>query len=50
MILKIVMWYLHIRYKKQKDDILYIKGTGKQYPRYLLYTENEKVYKRMDDF
>lgn len=50
MILRFVMWYLHIRYKKQKDDIFYIKGTEKQYPKYLLYTENENVYKRMDDF
>lgn len=50
MILKIVMWYLHIRYKKVKNDIFYVKGIEEDYPKYLLYTENENVYKRMDEF
>lgn len=50
MILKIVMWYLHRQYKKHKQPIYYIKGYNKDYPKYLLYTENERVYKRMDDF
>jgi hypothetical protein len=50
MILKLVMWYIHKLYVKHKMPIFYIKGTGKHYPRYLLYTEDENVYRRMDKF
>jgi hypothetical protein len=51
---KFLLWlvhlYLHYNYKKYRQPILYIKGTGKDYPRYLLYTEDPAVYRRMDDF
>ena len=50
MIDRIIMWLCHIRYKKFNMPILYMKGNGKDYPHYLLYTENENVYQRMDKF
>jgi len=50
MIEHLIMFLCHILYKKVKRPILYIKGTGKQSPKYLLYTENENVSKRMDNF
>jgi hypothetical protein len=50
MIAKIIMFLCHLQYKKYKQPILYIKGTGKEYPHYLLYTEDKNVYKRMDEF
>jgi hypothetical protein len=50
MIERIIMFLCSIQYKKYKQPIFYIKGTEKQYPRYLLYTEDENVYKRMDKF
>lgn len=50
MVDKLIMWLCRIQYKKHKQPILYIKGNGRDYPRYLLYTENENVYKRMDRF
>lgn len=46
----IVMWVLHRMYTKCNKPILYIKGTGADYPKYLLYTEDVNVYQRMDDF
>jgi hypothetical protein len=52
-IVRLIIFLCHLEYKKHKEfkeDFIYIKGTGKQYPRYLLYTEKENVYKRMDDF
>lgn len=50
MIIRLIMWLCHIYYKKYREDIFYIKGTNKDYPKYLLYTENENVYSRMDKF
>ena len=50
MIDKIIMWLCHIRYKKYDMPIFYIKGKENDYPKYLLYTENENVYHRMDRF
>jgi hypothetical protein len=47
---KITMLLLHIMYKRIDYDILYIKGTENKYPRYLLYTEKESIYKRMEEF
>lgn len=47
---RFVMWWLHRQYKKYGKAIFYIKGTGKYYPKYLLYTENINVYRRMEDF
>lgn len=50
MLANIIMFLSSIYYKKYNKPIMYIKGTGKQYPCYLLYTENEDVYRRMDKF
>jgi hypothetical protein len=52
MICRIIMWLCHIRYKKYGMPIFYIKGLkkDKDYPKYLLYTEDENVYQRMDRF
>lgn len=50
MIKRIIMWLCHIKYKKYNMPIFYIRGNGKDYPKQLLYTEDEKVYQRMDNF
>lgn len=50
MIEKIIMWLCHIQYIKYKKSIFFIKGTGKDYPKYLLYTENPSTFDRMDRF
>lgn len=50
MLSKLIMFLCSIHYKKHGKPIFYIKGTGKDYPKYLLYTENEAVYRRMDEF
>lgn len=50
MLLRIVMWWLHREYLRYGKPIYYIKGEGKDYPKYLLYTEDEHAYKRMEDF
>lgn len=44
------MWLCHIRYKKYGMAIFYIKGIENDYSKYLLYTEDENVYQRMDRF
>lgn len=48
MILKLIMFLCHLKYKKYKMPILYIKGTGKDYPKYLVYTEDENIYKTLE--
>ena len=50
MIIRLIMWLCHIYYKKYGEDIFCIKGEGKEYPKYLLYTENPTAYKQMDEF
>ncbi|WP_169829602.1 hypothetical protein [Clostridium estertheticum] len=50
MLANIIMFLCSIYSKKYNKPIAYIKGTGKQYPCYLLYTESKKVYERMDKF
>lgn len=51
MLVKVIMFLCKIQYKKNNGKpILYIKGTGKDYPNYLLYTEDENVSKRMEEF
>lgn len=50
MLTRIILWFCHIKYKKYGMPIFYIKGTGVHYPTYLLYTEDENVYRRMDRF
>lgn len=49
-ILNLIMFLCHIQHKKVKQQIMYIKGTGKQYPSYMIYTEDKNIYKRMDEF
>lgn len=48
--IRLIIWLLHWQYKRHGYPIFYIKGHGKDYPKYLLYTEDENVYYRMDDF
>ena len=50
MLVRLIMWLCHLNYKKWGKPIYYVKGTGKDYPKYLIYTEDERVYRRMDDF
>ena len=49
MISKLIMWLCSIQYEKYGKSIFYIKGTGKDYPKYLLYTEQKNVADRMDE-
>lgn len=48
MITKLVMWWIHWQYLKYRETIFYIRGTGRDYPRYLLYTEEPRVYEKFD--
>lgn len=50
MLTRLIVFLCKIKYRKYKQPIFYIKGTGKDYPKYLLYTEDENAYKRMDRF
>ena len=47
---KIIMFLCRIQYKKYRDPIMYIRGSGKSYPSYMLYTEDKYVYQRMEEF
>ena len=47
---RLIMFLCHLRYKKCGYPIYCIKGTEENYPEYLLYTEDENVYWRMDKF
>ena len=49
-LVRLIMWLCHIECKRYKQDIFFIKGTGKDFPKYLLYTENINTYNRMDKF
>lgn len=42
------MWLCHIMYKRYSMPIFYIKGYKEDYPKYLLYTEDENIYQQMD--
>lgn len=48
MITRLVMWWIHRQYLKYGEPIFYIRGTDKDYPRYLLYTEDQRVYRKFD--
>ena len=48
MITKLVMWWIHRQYLKYGMPIFYIRGTDSDYPRYLLYTEEPRVYAKFD--
>lgn len=50
MIANLIMLLCRIQYRHYKQDIFYIKGTGKDYGRYLLYTEKPRTAERMDKF
>ena len=49
---RLVFWLLRRKYRKMYDGytVLFIRGTEKDYPRFLLYTEDESEYKRMNNF
>jgi len=47
---KLILFLCRIYYKKYNKAIFYIKGTGKDMGRYLLYTENPNTAERMDRF
>jgi hypothetical protein len=53
---RLIFWLLRLQYRKYlkksntNHPIFFIRGTGKQYPRYVLYTEDPNVYARMDKF
>ena len=44
---RLIMFLLHVSYKRNGHNLMYIKGTGKDYPKYLHYTEHEGVRKNM---
>ena len=48
MITRLVMWWIHRQYLKYGEPIFYIRGTDKDYPRYLLYTEEPRVHEKFD--
>lgn len=48
MITRLVMWWIHRQYLKYGETIFYIRGTGRDYPRYLLYTEEPRAYEEFD--
>jgi hypothetical protein len=48
--IRIVMFILHLYYKKHGEPIFYVKGTDDDFPKYLLYTEDPYVYERMEQF
>lgn len=50
LITKFVLWWLHRQYLKYGQPIFYIKGTEELYLKYMLYTEDENVWHRMDRF
>ena len=50
MIARLIMFLCSMQYKKYGKVIFYINGTEKDYPKYLLYTENESVRNRMSEF
>lgn len=43
----LITWLVHKCYKVYGDRIFYIEGTEQDYPKYLLYTEDEEVRKKM---
>lgn len=49
MLANLIMFLCRIHYKKYGKAIFYIKGTGKDFPRYLLYTEDYYMYKKFGD-
>lgn len=46
----IVMFILHWHYKYFGKDIYYIRGTDKDYGKYMLYTEKVETAERMREF
>ena len=51
LLMTIIMSLSHLLYiKHKKPPIIYIRGIGKDYPRYMLYTEDADVYKAMENF
>ncbi len=49
LLINIMMWYMHRLYTKCGLPIYEIKGTGKDYPKHLVYVETESLSKRLSD-
>jgi len=47
LIFKYLQWNLKRMKKSQNTTYLYIKGIGKDYPKYLMYTDNEEIRHQM---
>ena len=51
MINKFIMWYMQRQLKRlqktQNTPYIFIKGTGKDYPKYLMYTNSVSVRETM---
>jgi len=47
MLIKLIIFLCHIQYKKKTIFGFYIKGSNEEYPKCLLYTENESVRNKM---
>ena len=47
MIIRFIIWYMSRLYKKGGWPLYEINGTGEDYPKYLLYTENERCRDKM---
>lgn len=50
MLIKLIMFLCHIEYKASSYPIMFIEGNKKDDGKYLLYTENKNVARRMKDF
>lgn len=48
-IMFILQWQLNKLRKKEKTPYLYVEGTGKDYPKYLMYTDDEEIRNEMHD-
>lgn len=52
MLTKLIMFLIHLQYRKTRErgyGIHYIEGTGKDFPKYLIYTEDETCAKLMKE-
>ena len=47
-LINLIMWYMHKLYTDAGQRIYEIKGTGDDYPKYLVYVESEDLYKRLE--
>ncbi len=45
-----IMLLCAIEYRKHRDNVLLIKGEDKDYPKYLVYTNDEYARKEIEGF